>query len=448
MCPYALLLLAVSALPETGTLVTYQGQVAPVGEDHTVGEAEKTFDLTVLIEANDQGSLICHWLLDERGRGAWPWLERFGNVSFDASSLNIAGGVPPSVLYNWGDDESIIELAALMLAAPEALAEGVTWKAGELAFEVGSAENVDNHEVWQVDVRNNYGWKYELAVDRESNMLVNLRQRVFMGRGDEYELRLRTTALEGLSGEALDKTLKSFAALGDYREHLARTPRTKDDRWTSATLEQLAGLVPEFETQTAGTVLAPLVRAAKQSLTSQNRQADLIAELVEKQVGREIESFSLSDLNRQKLTTENLLGAVTVLHFWRYRDTPLKEPYGQVGYLDFLYEQHQKAGLQVYGVAVDGRFNDEQSRAAAVRSVRRLREFMHLSYPILLDGGEFIRQFGDPRLIGAELPLYVVIGRDGRVSHYHVGMHTIDLQRGLHELNDIVVKALAEEATQ
>lgn len=448
MCPYALLLLVVSALPETGTLITYQGQVAPVGEDHAVGEAEKTFDLTVLVEGNDQGSLKCHWLLEERGRGAWPWLERFGNVTFDSSSLNTADGVAPSVLYNWGDDDSIIELAPLLLAAPQALAEGGSWKAGELTFNVGSADIVDDSEVWQVNVRNNYGWKYELAVDRASGLLINLRQRVFMGQGDEYELRLRTTAVEELSPEALEKTLKSFAAVNAYREQLARAPRTKDDRWTSATLEQLAGLIPEFEEQTTGTVLAPLVRTAKQSLTSQSRQADLIAELVEKQVGREIEPFSLSDLNRQKLTSQEIQGAVTVLHFWRYRDTPLKEPYGQVGYLDFLYEQHRKAGLQVYGVAVDGRFNDDQTRAAAVRSVRKLREFMHLSYPILLDGGEFIRQFGDPRLIGAELPLYVVIGRDGRVSHYHVGMHTIDHQRGLYELNDIIVKALSEEASQ
>lgn len=448
MSHFALVLLAVSALPPSGTLITYQGEVAPVGEDHTVGEAEKTFDLTVLVEGDEPGETTCHWVIDERGRGAWPWLERFGQVSFDAESHNASGGVAPALLYDWGDDESVIELAPLLLAAPEPLAEGVSWKSGEVTFEVGAAKTLDNRDVWPVAVSNNYGWKYELAVDQDTGVLVNLRQRVFMGQGDEYELRLRTLGVDQLATADFEKTRDGFTAVREYRDQLARPARTKHDRWTSATLEQLASLIPAFEEQTTSTVLAPLVRTAKQSLTSQNRQADLVAEITEKQLGREMEAFKLLDLNRQEVSDKSLDGAVTVLHFWSYRDTPLKEPYGQVGYLDFLYERHHQKGLKVYGVAVDGRFNDEATRATAERGVRKLREFMHISYPILLDGGELIGQFGDPRLIGAELPLYVVIDREGRVQHYHVGMHAIDRNRGLNELDDFVVEALSKESAK
>jgi hypothetical protein len=131
-----------------------------------------------------------------------------------------------------------------------------------------------------------------------------------------------------------------------------------------------------------------------------------------------------------------------VLHFWDYRDEPLKEPYGQVGYLDFMYHRRKPAGLQVYGIAVDGRLADEKTRGAAERGVRKLKSFMNLSYPVLLDSGSLIKQFGDPRLLGASLPLFVVIGPDQKIIHYHVGHYEVHQDQGLKELDQVVLKAL------
>ena len=38
-----------------------------------------------------------------------------------------------------------------------------------------------------------------------------------------------------------------------------------------------------------------------------------------------------------------------VLHFWDYRDKPLRQPYGQVGYLDFLRRKFDSDRLLVAG---------------------------------------------------------------------------------------------------
>lgn len=80
-----------------------------------------------------------------------------------------------------------------------------------------------------------------------------------------------------------------------------------------------------------------------------------------------------------------------MLHFWDYRDEPLKEPYGQVGYLEFLYDKHKGKGLRLFGVAVDGRFQQPEGARGAVVAVRKLKNFMNLSYPILFDGGDLVR---------------------------------------------------------
>jgi len=128
-------------------------------------------------------------------------------------------------------------------------------------------------------------------------------------------------------------------------------------------------------------------------------RTDALADLSTKYLGHIVEPFAAHGIGKEGLTDADLLGHVTVLHFWEYRDEPLKEPYGQVAYLDHLYHQRKDAGLKIYGFAVDSRLGDEKTRTAAERSVKRIKAFMNLSYPVLLDSGALLKQFGDPRLL-------------------------------------------------
>jgi hypothetical protein len=181
--------------------------------------------------------------------------------------------------------------------------------------------------------------------------------------------------------------------------------------------------------------------AARDTDLSANRH-DALAGLREKFEGRATEAFSARGIDDAALEAGDLKGRVTILHFWDYRDEPLREPYGQVGYLDFLYHRRKESGLRLYGVAVDGRLGDQQTRAAAERSVKKLKAFMNLSYPVLLDSGGLLKQFGDPRVVGGSLPLFVVIGPDARILHYHAGHYEVHQDQGLKELDAVVAKAL------
>ena len=70
---------------------------------------------------------------------------------------------------------------------------------------------------------------------------------------------------------------------------------------------------------------------------------------------------------------------------------------------------------------------------------------MNLSYPIMLDEGAVLKKFGDPRIAGAKLPLFVVVDADGKVAHYHSGVYEVDRRLGLKQLSEIIEKA-AESA--
>ncbi len=63
---------------------------------------------------------------------------------------------------------------------------------------------------------------------------------------------------------------------------------------------------------------------------------------------------------------------------------------------------------------------------------------MNVSYPILGDSGELVRKLGDPRAAGAELPLWVVVDKAGKVQVWKNGYYQIDSRDGLKELQTTI----------
>jgi hypothetical protein len=70
---------------------------------------------------------------------------------------------------------------------------------------------------------------------------------------------------------------------------------------------------------------------------------------------------------------------------------------------------------------------------------------MNLSYPITADDGTLLRKFGDPRRVGAELPLWVVITPGGEVAHYKTGYYDIKPDEGLRQLQESVFDVIRRQ---
>ena len=132
-----------------------------------------------------------------------------------------------------------------------------------------------------------------------------------------------------------------------------------------------------------------------------------------------------------------------ILHFWDYRDTPLSEPYGQTGYLEFLFNQKKKLNLTVVGVSTNPDLQNKENLKRGRRSVRKLSEFMNLSYPIGHDDGTLLKNFGDPRDTRGQLPLWIVLNANGKVAHYHAGYYEVDAAQGLKDLENVLADLLS-----
>src|SRR5664279_3055777 len=108
---------AVLAAPgiRPGQQITYRGTVS---QRDTGGEASatdpKAFDLHWIVAKSDESGAKLIWFVDERGPGAWPWPDQFGQLSLDANGMPQAGAVGPALLYDYGDGESAVPLPPLL----------------------------------------------------------------------------------------------------------------------------------------------------------------------------------------------------------------------------------------------------------------------------------------------------------------------------------------------
>ena len=404
----------------------------------------KRFNLYCLVVREPDGGRKLAFVLNERGAGGWSWPERFGSIALDGVFKQVSPG-SPRLLYEYEGNPLIIPLPLPVPDYTAKLTPGAKWTNGKEAWEVGRTQKVQDRNCWQVEVSTNFGRKKSLAIDADSPLIVALEERMFFGQGDEHLLTMQLDALKSLDAEQLARTRAALPALIKLQSDMQRSENETRPELTEAQIKVAAQALPGLQEESADTPFSSLVSAINKDIKGQLQRTDEVSRLAEKFIGKPAPKFSLTLTDNTTVPAESLVDKITVLHFWEYQGEPLVEPYGQVGYLEFLYNRRRKLGVQVYGVAVDARLADKQSSPAALKSIQKLKSFMNLDYPIAIDDGKLLAKFGDPTNYGAKLPLWVVIGPDGNVAHYHAGFYKINPDEGLHELDDLLVKMIREQ---
>ena len=428
LCAFFPLVVADPALPG-GTQLTYRGRIT---------SPDKTFDLLLLISgADDQGAKL-YWAVEENGKATFPWAERFGEIALNAAWQPVSEAAGPAVIYDYETGTSVVPVP-IPFFVKEGLKTGLEWEADGLNYEVQKETDLDRRKVWQIVSSDNVGRRRLMYRDKTSPLLPGVDQQVFMNMGTEYLLSLRLVGSEKLSDADFQSRRQEFAALVKFRSRLKRPARYTKSELSEADLATLQVELPALQKTITSGPLLKVLRAAEADLKQQSDRAGGVSKLVDKFKGKPVPKFALDMVSgNQKLKSEDLKGQVTVLHFWDYRSEPLEEPYGQVGYLDFLYGKRKEAGVKVFGVVVDDRLAEGDEKSAVLRGVRKFKSFMNLGYPLALDDGSLLKELGDPRTLGAKLPLYLVIGPDGHIVQYHVGFHQVDRDRGLKALDDAI----------
>jgi peroxiredoxin len=444
------LLALVAALIQAGPFdeaaaveLRYTGALAKAGRT-AEDTALKRFNLYCLVIRETDGGRRIAFHLNERGGGGWAWPERFGALALDRELKPQSKGAI-RLLYEYEGNPLVIPLPLPVPAYAGALRAGAKWSEGKESWEVLKTQKVQDRNCWQVQVSTAFGRKRTLAVDAESPLVVSLEERVFVGQGDEHVLTMQLESLKPLDAGQLAHDALVLTALLKLQSELQRSENEARPELSEVQLKIAADALPQLQNEAADTPFSALVSAINKDLKAQMQRSDEVAKLADKLLGKPAPRFALQLADKTEVASDALKDKITVLHFWEYQGEPLVEPYGQVGYLDFLYGKRRKLGVQVYGVAVDARFGDAQTAPAALKSIQKLRNFMNLAYPIATDDGKLLTRFGDPTKYGAKLPLWIVIGPDGKIAHFHSGFYKINPDEGLRELDDVLVKLIREQ---
>lgn len=437
---------SIAAIP-VGTELQYNGTLSQHVKGSPV-EAKSLSVVAVVLKELEEGFQVA-WNVEERGGGGWAWPERFGTFVTNSSGAATTGEKskfkPIRLLHTHDGTQYPLMVRSPVFEFRDKLAAESVWSDGRLEYRVTRKRKVKDRDCWQIETASNIGRAQTMIVEASTGILVSLDERVFMGRGDEFQLKIELVAQKTLPSADLEKSQMAFETLSAMQAGLARTGDQKVVELTDVQLKLVSDSIGRIEKQSEGTAWSKLASVISKDLVQQQRRLEGVAGLEKKFVGQPAPSLSLKQANGTPIPEAELKDKVVVLHFWEYRGDPLSEPYGQVGYLDFLSNKRKKLGAKVIGVNVDPRFADKANAGGAARSQKKLQEFMNLGYDIAADDGALLTQFGDPRTLGSPLPLWIVIGHDGKILHYHIGFYDIRPDEGLKQLDEAVIDALRRQ---
>lgn len=433
-----LLVVAGADLLESGAAyeVSYAGRLSPVA---------------VSDEKASSKGFEALWLLphpaDEKAEGlavvtedayALPWPSRF---AFSSAVGDKAG---PKIGYRFGDRDYTVPLPGPIFSQAQQLEQENELIDGALRFAVTGEETIGNRTCMLIEVKTNFGRDRTLAVEKRSGLIVRYEETVFLGRGDRFQLILELDHAMPLTSEQAAARAKFADLLREITEIAQIEDRDEFQDLSAEPLVKLAGMKESLAASAKGTPFGPFATAISMNVSEQQRRLEGIEGLAKRVVGSPAPPFELVDIDGRRIDISKLKDKVVVLHFWEYDHDLIAAPYGQVGFLDFLHRKRSKSDVAVVGVAVNGAFSDPGTRAKPARSAKTLAGFMNLGFPLASDDGTLLESFGDPRPLGAGLPLWVVIDQDGIVRAYKSGLYDAGANEGLKELDSLIVKLLSE----
>lgn len=412
---------------------TYSGVLSDVDGDAETPVME--FNVISLTAPQDNSRQLDFIVLQDADVSL-PWHGRFGRQTHTTSGEVSGRALEVQLTY---DNRNLVrELPPLMVLRSD-LVEGFEWTDGNAVYTVTGAVTVGGRECWLIEANNRIGYFRTLQVDQETGTVVAAHERVFMGQGDEFALEIHLTAERETDPEQMERNTEVIQQLLDSQALVGDSESSFPELDSDETWEQVVTRLQELS---ADTEYANLVAGMAREYQQYSRLTAGVTQLAEATVGQPAPAFTLELLGGGTSTVEERSSKVVVLHFWEYQNEQLEEPYGQVGYVDFLANRLKNDPVTFLGVAVNRGLNDSETRPAAIRSTRALKQFMNLGYPIGFDNGDIIAEFGDPRAVDATLPLWIVISPTGEVTHYHAGHYEIDVNRGLEELESEIRELL------
>lgn len=125
------------------------------------------------------------------------------------------------------------------------------------------------------------------------------------------------------------------------------------------------------------------------------------------EVGRAAPAYEATTLDGSGVSLEQLRGKPVLLNVWATWCAPCRE---EIPYLSRLYDQHHTEGLEIIGVSIDARGEDEK--------IADFAKEIGMRYPIWLDPNQRVAA----TFLAFGVPASYLVDRHGVLRWKHVGV--------------------------
>jgi len=412
----------------------FTGSLVKAGDDE--GDILRRFEVQLLTTKQNH---FFH-VIDDARHGC-PWPESFGRTGPEVGE----DSVQPHLVYNYDGHAYVIGLPPLIVALPESIEPDATWEQAGWKMTAIEQRSVENSPAWIIEARERRGRQQTLTVSSSTGITLRAEADVFMGQGEQFQLTLNQTSRKHLDHLVADACNALQGQLLALQGTLKRRPDSHLSELSARQTADVTAALDQCSMLAKGTPLELLVKQMKTNAEQQQKRLASTETRAAELKNSDAPKFRLSLMDGSTLESSGLAGKTIILHFWDYRDAPLSEPYGQTGYLEYLFNQKGKMNVTVVGVSTNPDLQSKDNLNRGRRSVRKLSEFMNLSYPVGHDDGSLLKSFGDPRDTRGQLPLWIVIDAEGKIAHYHAGFYEVDAALGLKDLEAVLSDLLGRK---
>src|SRR5690606_27653478 len=148
------------------------------------------------------------------------------------------------------------------------------------------------------------------------------------GRGDQFELLMELDTLAEIHPDKLAPIQKSLAGLIKLQKDLKRKENATKPELSQAQLAATESALEQLAKDASDTPFHQLVSVISRDLKLQSQRDNDVAALAKRIIGNEAPGFTLDNLSGKAIESTDLSNQIVVLHFWKYHDNPLTEPYG------------------------------------------------------------------------------------------------------------------------
>ena len=389
------------------------------------------------VQMLSSGSEHFFHVMDDNRVGC-PWPDSYGRTG----PAIPPDSVQPHLVYPYDGNTSVIGLPPLIISLPATVEADVSWEQAGCQMTAIEQQSLNGVLTWTIEARERRGQQQTLTVDAATGATLRAEADVFMGQGDQFRLTLVRTSVKPLNAAVATRVSELQQELLTLQAVLKRRPDAFQSELSARQVADVLAGIDRLTLLSQDTPLDSLVKQLRTDTDQQQKRLVSIASRSGELMNSAAPPFALTLVSGGMLESASLKGKTVILHFWDYRDAPLAEPYGQTGYLEFLFSQKKKMNVEVIGISTNPDFHTAENLNRGRRSARKLSEFMNLSYPIGHDDGSLLKSFGDPRDTRGQLPLWIVLSPEGKVAHYHAGFYEVDTAQGLKELETVLAKQI------